>query len=654
MSYKDKLNNIKNLTFDSIVEQNRLLVPLQYRSCAWLYPGLDHGTAVLETEEQCNAYIAAYGPMHQGKINEVLDRINTNDFINTDLQIIDWGCGQGLATICLFDFFNRHNVSLDLVQKVILIEPSEVALERAKTHIHAYLKNENKTVVIGKYIDDVTGDEIVSNEPVTLHLFSNILDITSIDLLQLANHIKTNLKGLHYFFCWGPLNQGNNRIDSFWNYFNEADSVFYNTHNKQEYNAEGRLIKTYTYTAKNRVFKVNGNECELIFVDYYQPKQFHAAYQLDAVRKALQGIDKNKLLGLYKNISEFEVQTPFDIGASVYEDVHPILAVLNNIITRGLPTKASPFLENTFKHFGNQLLDDRLGSIAYDLNGLKSEDVFLAMHLIDSRWQITSNNYNKGVLDSNLELTYITEKAVPVLRQLLQPQRPLSSICSNSANNSQRVDFSFEFPYATSNGKGSDFRGCVVELDGERYHSKPNQYLLDRQREQVLNNSNWYCVRLKENEIDKPFSYYNHLGSDYVRCCEQVYNKTFDSTWTYVLQLVLSPIATARLEKVILEALIAGVLNFSATSWKVLVKEHDVPCAALAFEELRQMFIHITQLSAEYSNMKFPDVELTIVSTKEFCDSPLHLNHKVLVNEYHSNTEYDMIEVSDVNKNVNK
>lgn len=643
MSYKDKLNNIKNLTFDSIVEQNRLLVPLQYRSCAWLYPGLDHGTAVLETEGQCNAYIAAYGPMHQGKINEVLDRINTNDFINTDLQIIDWGCGQGLATICLFDFFNRHNVSLDLVQKVILIEPSEVALERAKTHIHAYLKNENKTVVIGKYIDDVTGDEIVSNEPVTLHLFSNILDITSIDLLQLANHIKTNLKGLHYFFCWGPLNQGNNRIDSFWNYFNEADSVFYNTHNKQEYNAEGRLIKTYTYTAKNRVFKVNGNECELIFVDYYQPKQFHAAYQLDAVSKALQGIDEKKLLGLYKNLSEFEVQTPFDIGASVYEDVHPILAVLNNIITRGLPTKASPFLENTFKHFGNQLLDDRLGGIAYDMKGLKREDIFLAMHLIDSRWQITSNNYNKGVLDSNLELNYITEKAVPILRQLLQPQRPLSSICSNSANNSQRVDFSFEFPYATSNGKGSDFRGCVVELDGERYHLKPNQYLLDRQREQVLNNSNWYCVRLKENEIDKPFSYYNHLGSDYVRCCEQVYNKTFDSTWTYVLQLVLSPIATARLEKVILEALIAGVLNFSATSWKVLVKEHDVPCAALAFEELRQMFIHITQLSAEYSNMKFPDVELTIVSTKEFCDSPLHLNHKVLVNEYHSNTEYDMI-----------
>lgn len=506
MRYIEQLYNIQNPSFNSIIELNASLVPLQYRSRPWQYPGLNHGTAVLTTEEQCNAYIAAYGNMHQGKINEVLDEIKINDFANTDLQIIDWGCGQGLATICLFDFFNKHNLSLDLVKKVVLIEPSEVARDRAKTHVNAYLRDEDKIVVIGKYIDDVKVDDIVSDEPVTLHFFSNILDIPSIDLLRLANCIKTNLKGLHYFFCWGPLNQGNNRIDSFWSYFNEADSVFFNTHNKQEYNAEGKLIKTYSYTAKNRVFKVNGDECELIFVDYYQPKQFHAAYQLDAVCKALKSVDKNKLDGLHKNISDFEVQTPFDIGASIYEDVHPILAVLNNIITRGLPTKASPFLESAFADLGNQLLEDRLGGIAYDINGLNGEDLFLAMHLIDPRWQ-----------------------------------------------------------------------------------------------------------------------------------------KSFDSSWTNVLQLVLSPVAVARLEKTILEALMTRVLNISATRWKVLVKEHDVPCAALAFEELREMFKHITQLSAEYSDLKFPEVELTIVSTKEFAQSSLHLNHRVLVGEYHSNAEYDMV-----------
>ena len=137
MRYIEQLYNIQNPSFNSIIELNASLVPLQYRSRPWQYPGLNHGTAVLTTEEQCNAYIAAYGNMHQGKINEVLDEIKINDFANTDLQIIDWGCGQGLATICLFDFFNKHNLSLDLVKKVVLIEPSEVARDRAKTHVNA-------------------------------------------------------------------------------------------------------------------------------------------------------------------------------------------------------------------------------------------------------------------------------------------------------------------------------------------------------------------------------------------------------------------------------------------------------------------------------------------------------------------------------------
>ena len=82
MVYIEELSHLVNLSFDSIVELNHNLVPLQYRSRPWTYPGLDHGTAVLTTEEQCSAYIAAYGNMHQSKIFEVLDKINTNGFKN--------------------------------------------------------------------------------------------------------------------------------------------------------------------------------------------------------------------------------------------------------------------------------------------------------------------------------------------------------------------------------------------------------------------------------------------------------------------------------------------------------------------------------------------------------------------------------------------
>lgn len=130
--------------------------------------------------------------MHQAKINEVLPKIDISEFQNTDVQILDWGCGQGLATVCLFDYFKQKQVPLESVQQVVLIEPSGKALERAGTHVGAYI-NESRTVSINKYLDEITSEEIESQCPVTIHLFSNILDIPTIDLQQLANKIKKSV-----------------------------------------------------------------------------------------------------------------------------------------------------------------------------------------------------------------------------------------------------------------------------------------------------------------------------------------------------------------------------------------------------------------------------------------------------------------------------
>lgn len=644
MPYRQQLLSIQPLTFDAIIAFNQQRVPYPYNLSPWKHPALNHGVAVLSTEEACCAYIAAYGRMHQAKINEVLAQISIETFITGDIQIIDWGCGQGLASICLFDHLQQKNLPLSCIQKVILIEPSTIALERATNHVAAYLGDYDKIIPIQKYLDDVTEEEITSTQPITIHLFSNILDIPSIDLFQLAKKLKSSLYGQHYFFCWSPLNYGNHRIDTFSNYFPEANSIYSNFHAKQLFDTNGNIIQTYGYTAKNRVFKINRDECELIFVDYYLPKQFHAAYQLDAVRKALQNIDEEQVESLYKNLSEFEIQTPFDIGASIYDDVHPVLAVLNNIITRGLPTKASPFIENAFQDFGNKpLTNNALGGIEYNMDSLNPDDLFLALHLIDSRWTLTQDNYNTPILDSDLETTYITQIAHPILRQILQPQRTLSSINTTIQNHS-RVDFACEFPYPTRNPDDNIFyHGCVVELDGNRYHTNAAQQNIDQIRNHALVTAQWDYKRLSENDMHIPFEQYNNLGSEYVTNCLQSYQKSFNQQWTNTLQMVLSPIAVARLEKTIVEALMTERLRMDAASWKILVIEHDVPCAALAFEDLRQMFGHITLLSADYADMKFPQVDLTIVSTKEFAQSPLHLGRSVYTDPYRSNTEYDIV-----------
>lgn len=644
MAYKDEISAIQNISFDSIRDISKdyiMSLPASERNK--LYESLNHGVNLLETDAQMKCYLFSFGKMHQAKISEVLPKLNISEFQNTDVQIIDWGCGQGLATVCLLDFFKQKQVPLESIKRVVLIEPSEKALERAGLHVGAYI-NEGRAVSINKYLDEITSEEIESQCPVTIHLFSNILDIPTIDLQQLANKIKKSLSGKHFFICMGPLNAGNNRIDVFFSYFSEAIKVFENAHNKQEYNSQGTLINSYNYTAKNRVFKIDGDSCELIFVDYYLPKQFHAAYQLDAVRKVLR--DENnidKLHGLYQNLSEFEIQTPFDIGASIYEDVHPIFAVLNNIITRGLPTKASPFIEDQFATFGNKKVEDDLGAINYSIDGLKSDDLFLAMHLVDSRWNVSAENYNFKVLDSDLEKEFITKATSPIIRQLMQPQRDLSTITNKNWHHSQRVDFAFEFPYPTKDNNGNNRKGHVIELYGLKYHSGMSKQMSDQQRIDELVTSGWYCIGLKENEINKPYNDYNHLGSEYVQLVEKAYSQKFDATWANTLQLALSPIAVARIEKTIVEALMTGRLDIKAKKWEVLVIEHDVPCVALAFEDLKKMFNHITQLSEEYSSLSFPEIELTIISTEEFSNSALHLGNKTQSIGYKSNTEFDMV-----------
>ena len=639
MAYQDDIQNITDVSFDKIIELNQQLVPTSYRNRPWAYPGLNHGTAVLESPEQLSAYIAAYGWMHKLKIQEVFQNINRfAELRYFDVQIVDWGCGQGVATVCFSDFFKENGFSLDFIRRVVLIEPSSAALERAKIHTAKYYGCDTITAV-NKYLDDVDENEIQSDCTATIHLFSNILDIPQIDLRLLANKIKSVITGTHYFFCFGPLNRGNDRIDVFWNYFNESESVYAHSHSKQVYDASGQLIKTFKYTAKNRVFKIRGGECELIAVDYYQPKQFHAAFQLDSVRAILTKYgDREKLNGLYRNLADFEIQTPFDIGASIYENVNPVFAVLNNIITRGLPTKASPYIEEAFAKFGNQKVTSGLGAVNYCIDGLNYDNIFSALHIIDPRWKLSADNYKCDLLDSELEKEFITQSAPTIFRQILQPQRWLSSITDKISQRSQRIDFTFEFPYETE-GR----RGCAIETDGSAYHNNAGQVLSDSQRCQELESVKWHCIRLGENEIGRALEDYHNFDSEYVKNILKVFNKQFDNQWVKTLQLVLTPIAVARIEKAVLEALMTGVLDVKANQWKILVKEHDVPCAALAFEDLKEHFNHLAQLSADYSGFRFPDIDLTIVSTQEFAHSPLHLGKRVIADEYHTNTEFDMV-----------
>lgn len=460
--YANKIKSLQNPTFQQIRKiSNDALSHFSKSERDSFWQNLNQGVDLLDSHELMCQYIFSYGNMHEAKIQKALSSIrNPKEVFNTDIAIVDWGCGQGLATVCFFDFLKSQGIPNN-AQKVILIEPSEQALERANLHTKVYINDYSKIELVNKYLDNVEKTDIETNQSITVHFFSNILDVPQIDLKKLAQLVGENVSGEHYFFCVSPLIEGrSHRLDAFYNYFDlpPVFSDFEQSENKLNLLAEDAHGKDVfrRYTLKLKVFKFEKGKIYYIPIDYYPAVQFHAGYYLDCFK------DKRADLSL---LSDFEVSAPFDIGASVYEDVNPILAVINNIITRGLPTKASPFIENQFQSFGNQLQRNDFGSIIFE---------------------------NKNVDPNNLQLTQ-------------------------------------------------------------------------------------------------------------------------------------TPIAIARLQKTIIEAILTEKLDIQQSQWNVLVKENDVPCAAIAFEDLKQMFENLRALSVDFETIKFPNVNLEIIGSHEYLDSPLHL-----------------------------
>ena len=480
--YTNRIQSLPNPTFQQIRRiSNEALSHFSKSERDTFWQNLNQGVDLLDSHELMCQYIFSYGNMHEAKIQKALYSIqHPKEVFNTDLAIVDWGCGQGVATVCFFDFLKNQGIPNN-TQKVILIEPSEKALERAKQHTNVYLKDETKIQLVNKYLDDVEKVDIETNQSITVHFFSNILDIKEIDLKKLAQLVGENVNGEHYFFCVSPLIEGrSHRLDAFYNYFDVPPvfSDFEKSENKLNLLAEDAHGKDVfrKYTLKLKVFKFEKGKIYYIPIDYYPAVQFHAGYYLDCLKNQR---DEFSLL------SDFEVSAPFDIGASVYEDLNPILAVLNNIITRGLPTKASPFIETKFASFGNSSQQNDFGSIIFE---------------------------NKNVDVNNLQLTQ-------------------------------------------------------------------------------------------------------------------------------------SPIAIARLQKTIIEAILTEKLDIQQNEWNVLVKENDVPCTALAFEDLKQMFENLTSLSVDFDEMKFPKVNLEIIGSQEYLDSPLHLETKPVASAttQQKNKVYDLV-----------
>ena len=361
----------KTHAFRDVISVADSLVPSEFTKCPWKLT--QHGTIVYTNQDQLNGYLAAYGSMHLAKLNYAFDLLDDKlrePSLSKGVNIIDWGCGQGTATCAFLDYLSAQDISIP-IRHVSLLEVSKPALDRACALVSLYDTVEANTVYSsGSKLEEVDVSAACGRQDVpTIHFFSNILDVSAIDIGLVAKRALEASPAGGWIVCVGPCNAGCGRIDAFSNYFcNRQDEV-----------ALSELEHPYRWrdysrqcTFKLRIFRIEseteaGRQRLRRIKSVYPGNCYQSGYRLDAVKK----------LGIYderewRTLCAFEARAPFDLGAHIYSDIEQgidtdgILCVLNNAILRGLPTCASPFVEECFRTaFGGPSSDPESPVIEY-------------------------------------------------------------------------------------------------------------------------------------------------------------------------------------------------------------------------------------------------------------------------------------------------
>lgn len=298
MSYSQDLATLNNPDFEDFLRIAANNIPSSKRAYPWV--GLSHGVKLLENDDELAQYLCAYGKMHKEKIFSALDTIkNPTEFFTKELTIIDWGCGQGLATVCFLDYMRNLGI-VPQIKKVILIEPSEPAINRAKEHLCKYVDSQ-KIVLVNKYINDIQEEDIAQSSDLIIHFFSNILDIGSVDINYLADTIKRTIKSEQLMFCVGPQNTGASRISSFAKLFDLEEEDLIEEHS-------GKL--TGRGTINLLVFRLKAEKAEVIKVEYHHRRNLNVD-KYSALQRVLRdantsGSVPEKALQFYRSAIELE------------------------------------------------------------------------------------------------------------------------------------------------------------------------------------------------------------------------------------------------------------------------------------------------------------------------------------------------------------
>ena len=190
---------LKLLTYDSLLaEASEYILSLPETKQKELKENLSHGKALLKSKDQMKAYLHHYGQMHREKLLRAYKHI-PSDFLKSSFSVIDWGCGQGLASMVLSEYVPNE----DIVTDFILIEPSVLCLSQANANL-TWSNPKSMVDVLRKREEEVEATDICVQERKVLHLLSNVVDMPEFSGNGIRRFVFANINLNHLIIGVSP------------------------------------------------------------------------------------------------------------------------------------------------------------------------------------------------------------------------------------------------------------------------------------------------------------------------------------------------------------------------------------------------------------------------------------------------------------------
>ncbi len=383
--------------------------------------------------------------------------------------------------------------------------------------------------------------------------------------------------------------------------------------------------------------------------------QFKAGYIVDSIAKVIDDfkakLDKrkpaehrqlNQINGLLQYVSSFDVEFSYKHNPDL-KKLNPVLATLNNIITRGLPTRAPLLLEKLFIEIGltKQSEDEFEINFPKLITPISYEKIFELLHIIEPHLDITKSNYG-GNLGSNLEWEFIQKH--PFVKQILESQRDFSTI-NSKLSGGKSVDFCFTSPYLHWNEKNNCYERVsrIFEVDGP-HHSLSEYKYYDAYRDAIAEDENFETIRFSVETIKADNTDFETLiGRQIYQIFENNFGNKIEKHLTEY-SLLFIPFAVARVQKTILEFLLVYPEIFNKDKIEIAIIERDLPCGAIAIQSLEELFFNINAILDDKDKLLLPEISLTVFeNSKWVIDKRLHLQKRVEDESFFKQNEFDIV-----------